>query len=222
MDEPLPPYSFGELGELSRKGISYEILSEIFKEMGADFEIQLVPWGRAVKSVEHGKADGIPLLMKNSEREKFMVFSLPLIENREVFYFLKDVHPDFRWESFEDLSGKTIGLVNGYTYGDDFLVAMKQKKFKVLYSKDTEANFRKLMAGRVDFVLDNESSLRELLHANPQWREQVRGSEKAVSSCFWYLGVSRLSPLAVRIDEINRAIQKMQDNGRLAGIIDTR
>ena len=86
MDEPLPPFSLGETGSISREGISYDLLSLIFEEIGADFEINLVPWGRAIKSVTHGKIDGVPLLMKNSEREQFIAFSLPLFETRELIY----------------------------------------------------------------------------------------------------------------------------------------
>lgn len=220
MDEPLPPYSIGETGTLSREGLSFELLSLIFDELGVDFEINLVPWGRAIKSVTHGKIDGIPLLMKNSEREKSMVFSLPLIETKEFFFYMPERHPGFFWNSYDDLAGKTIGLVNGYTYGDDFLEAVKSNKFKVLYSKDTEACLVKLLAGRVDFIVENETSVRVFFHANAEWRERIKHSDRAVSSCSWHMGISKSSPLASRMGEINGVIRKIKADGRWSGIVD--
>ena len=220
MDEPLPPYSLGETGSISREGISYELLSLIFDELGVDFDINLVPWRRAIKSATHGKIDGVPLLMKSSEREKFISFSLPLIETRELLFYLPERFPDFLWENYDDLAGKTIGLVNGYTYSKDFLDAVKNHKLKVLYSKDTESCLVKLLAGRVDFVVEYETSVRVFFHANAEWRERIKHSDRAVSHCYWHMGISKSSPLASRMGEINRAIRKIKADGRWAGIVD--
>ncbi|WP_320006210.1 transporter substrate-binding domain-containing protein [Maridesulfovibrio sp.] len=219
MDEPLPPFSIGETGSLSREGISYEMLSLIFGEIGADFEIELVPWGRAIKSVTHGKIDGVPLLMKNSEREQFLVFSVPLFEIKELIYYMPERFPDFHWESLDDLAGKTIGLIIGYTYSPDILEAINKKKFKVLYSTDTESCLVKLLAGRVDLFIENEASVQEFFKSNAEWRERIKSADHAVSRCYWHMGISKLSPLASRMDEINSAIRKMKDDGRFARIV---
>ena len=129
--------------------------------------------------------------------------------------------PDFHWESYDDLTGKTIGLIIGYTYSPDFLDAIKKNKFKVLYLRDTESCLVKLLAGRVDLLIENESSVREFFKVNAEWRERIKSADHAVSRCYWHMGISKLSPLASRMDEIDSAIRKIKDDGRLAGIIDS-
>ena len=220
LDEPIAPYNYGETGEISRKGLTYTLYSEIFKRLGMDFEIQLVPWARVIKTVQHGRADGIPLLMESEERKAFLVFSAPILENKEVFFYRPSQLGDFQWNDFSQLKDYTIGLINGYTYGDPFLAALETYKYRVVYSQDIESNFRMLTAGRVDLTLEDKRMAGYTLAQHPQWKSQVRAAPKAASSYTWHLGISRQSPLAEHLDEINRIIAAMKKDGSLDRIIE--
>lgn len=222
VDEPMAPYDLGELGGVSQGGVSQEILAQIFGRMGMAFEIQLVPWARALKIVEHGEADGIPLLMKTPEREAYMVYSEPIVEHRELLYYLPERMGVFEWRDYADLKDLTVGLINGYTYGEGFLDALSTGAFRAVYSQDTEANFRLLLAGRIDLILEDETTAGQLLAARPEWSYRIRAMGKPVTSYYWYMGISRLSPLADHVDEVNRVLSDMRDDGSLDVILSNR
>lgn len=222
MDEPLPPYTLGQVGGLSQGGITQKLLDAIFRRLDLKYEIQLVPFARAIKSAQAGKSDGLPLLMKNEERVQFLLFTDPILENKEVFYFSTEKTPHFQWTDYTDLKGLTIGLVNGYTYGEHFLAAIKQYDLEILYAKDTTENLRRLIAGRVDLTLEDESIVKTLLADFPEWKTRIQAADKLVTSYFWYMGVSKKSPLAERIEEINRILAAMRADGSLATILNDR
>ncbi len=218
MDEPLEPYVIGELGEVCHEGMSHDIVAEIFSRLGLEFEIRLVPWARALKTVEHGEADGLPMLMRNEEREAYMVFTDMILEERELFYYLPERLGDIQWQEFSDLKDMTFGLVSGYTYGEDFLAALDQYGYEVQYTQASESAFRQLAVGRVDIVLDNEATFMALASENPEWRETISAMDKPVSSIPWHMGISRLSPLTERVEEINDIIADMHGDGSFEAI----
>ena len=221
-DEPASPYVFGELGGTAQGGITVEILTEMFTRLGREFEIRLMPWARVLKTVKHGRADAVPLLMKTPEREEYLVYTDYVVENRELFYYRPDSLGDFQWRDYGDLQGFTLGLVRDYTYGESFLEALAAYRYPVVYSPDNESCFRKLLAGRVDLILQDETMANAILSEHPEWGNRLGASEKPVTTYEWYMGISRLSPLAGEVDEINRILSDMRADGSLARILGTR
>ena len=222
LDEPVAPYCVGEMGGLATGGISYDLLSEVFGRMGLAFELKLVPWARVLKTVEHGQADGVPLLMKNEEREAFLVFTDPVAEHQEIFYYLPERLGVFHWTAFSDLKPYTVGLISGYTYDEDFLKAIDEVGFKTVHSQDMEANLRLLLAGRVDMILEDDSMIGPVLAEHPDWSAKIAKTDKPVSTYYWYMAISRLSPLAGHVDEINKILSDMRSDGSLEDILNGR
>lgn len=221
LDEPIPPYTYGVEGDTCKKGLSKEIFDELFGRLGLRYEIRLVPWARAMDSVKHGRCDGIPLLMKNGERESFMTFTAPVVENRELLYYASGRLGHFRWNQLGDLRNYELGLVRGYTYADSLLQAIEQYGVHVTYSKDSKMNFRMLEAGRVDLIVEDETLAKSIL-AEAGLAEKIVAAGRPVSSYFWHIGVSNASPLVKRLDAINRALETMRSDGSLARILDRR
>lgn len=80
-----PPYIFEENGEV--RGIGFEIVDKIFKELNISYTLKLVPnYGRALKNVKSGKSDGFFLATQNTERDKVAVFSKPIITNNWCWF----------------------------------------------------------------------------------------------------------------------------------------
>jgi polar amino acid transport system substrate-binding protein len=143
-DTPFPPYIVGELGQHPTGGISVELLQELFDRLGVEVSVELHPWKRTLKLAEFGKVDGIPLLMRNSERDRFLVFTEVLFESRELFHYRKDRFGGFSWQGYTDLKNYTIGLVSGYTYGPEFLQAVEELNLKVKYADSSLQNLHEV------------------------------------------------------------------------------
>lgn len=222
MDEPIPPYTLGKEGEICKKGITKDIFDELFGRLNIHYEIRLVPWARALDSALHGKCDGIPLLMKNKEREAFLKYTIPVVNNREMLFFLPERLGEFQWEEFGDLKDYHIGLVRGYAYGDAFTEAIAKYNIKITYAKDSQMNFNMLQAKRVDFVIEDEIIARQILDKHPAWSKTTMTAPKPVSSYTWHIGLSIHSPLVSRIDDINSVLNDMHKDGSLEEILSKR
>lgn len=59
----------------------------------------------------------------------------------------------FDYRTVDDLSGKTIGVIRGWSYGDDFDKARSAQKFKVEEVEGDELNVTKLGLGRLDAIV---------------------------------------------------------------------
>lgn len=219
VDSPFPPYTIGELGEEPSGGIAVEIAEAVFSRLGVELRIQLTPWRRALKSVQTGRADGILLLMRSEEREQYVAFSDLVYEGREVFVFNRLVHPAFQWQTFADVQAYTLGLVEGYTYGEAFLAAVDELGIQVAYADSTEQNLAKLAAGRVDLVVEDERVVDCLLERNPRWQTTLESAEKPVTVYPYFMGISLASPLVELLPDINGALHGMREDGTMDAIL---
>lgn len=218
VDEPLPPYSCGNVGERAKGGISYMLVKEIFKRMDMEARLELVPWARALKMLEYGRADGMPLLLPNGERAAFMVFTDPILEGGDALVYNIDRHPDFVWRGYESLQGLTLGLVRGYSYNTDLFRAMLEHAGGMEFSVDSEANLRKLQAGRVDVVIEELLTVRTILSKHEDWKPALRVWPELLTSYYWSMGISKKSRLAERLEEINAVLGMMREEGTLSKI----
>ena len=222
VDEPAPPVTVGELGELATDGITLDLLQTVFGRLGLDVELRLMPWNRALKTAEEGQADGLPLLMKAPERESYLAYTDWILEGRELFYYDSERMASFEWDDFADLKGARIGLITGYTYGEDFLKAIDEIGLTIIRSNSNEDSLRLLMGGRLDLTLQDEILVNDILKRRPDWGKRVKNSAKAVSTYYWYMGISRKSPALRLLPDINREIHKLRKEGTLDVILRTR
>jgi polar amino acid transport system substrate-binding protein len=217
VDEPAIGYEEGESGELSTGGMAFDLLAELFGRLGAKVETRLFPWSRVLKTAELGKADGVPLLMKSAERELYLTYTIPIVENMELFYYLPEKLGTFAWQDYRDLQGIRIGLVRGYTYGPEFLAAIELYQLNIFYSVDSEQLLDLLLAKRLDVLLGDSSMMAPLLSGRGL-TDTVAAATKPVSRYHWYMGISKRSPLIRHIERINKTLQEMKDDGTMREI----
>jgi polar amino acid transport system substrate-binding protein len=219
VDEPLPPFSYGEVGGHAEGGVSYQLVKEVFGRMGMDVSLKLVPWARALKMAEFGRADGLPLLLPNTERKAYMLFTGPILEGGDALVFNKKLNPGFEWKGFESLNGRTLGVVRGYTYGGGLEHKLLDNAGAVEYSEDSRANLRKLHAGRVDLVVEDLVITRTILQERENWKKDLRIHPELLTTYHWHMGISRKSALSRRMVEIESVLEEMREDGTMAGIL---
>jgi len=132
-------------------GVSVEIITEAFKSQGHTVDFKIMPWTRALNEVKAGKVDVLVATWFTSERTSFLKYSEPYLENS--LKFIKRKGDGFEYNGLDSLSGKTVGIIRNYGYGDEFLGA---KNFKKPEANDLVANAKKLMAKRIDLTLEDE------------------------------------------------------------------
>jgi polar amino acid transport system substrate-binding protein len=145
--DPWPPYAYEENGQAM--GLDYETTAIVFQRMGIEVQWQFLPWKRCLAMLEQGQADAVLDIFHREEREKLLLYpSEPLSDVEFVmFYANQRPHP---FKRLDELRGLTVGTTPGYLYTDDF---NDSPLFKREPAPTQEANFGKLLLGRIDLLI---------------------------------------------------------------------
>lgn len=201
------PYSDAKAPD---KGFSPDVLVEALKRAGHEVEVQVTPWPRALQGTIDGQFDVTTTVWKSPEREKTLMFSDAFVTNRIVF--AKPAASDFEFSRLADLTGKTVGTVIGYGYGDDFL---KNPDFKRDETINVASNLRKLAAGRIDLTLEDELMMKYLINTQlPEIKGAVGFTRGFLSDNPAYMVFSRKNPKAEALAaDFNRGLAAMKADG---------
>jgi len=140
-----PPYQIKT--ETGVSGFSVEVVQAVYKQMGVPTgTIRAYPWKRAMAMLKHGDAQALFSANFTLDRQTFAYYpSEVLIESPWVIWTKNSNTVN----SLNDLKGKTIGVVSGYSYTPKFWNFIKSHCTVANVNSD-RANFKKLSAGRID------------------------------------------------------------------------
>ncbi len=220
VDSPFPPYVMGEIGKPPAGGISIDIFNEVCRQLNVRGTVELVPWPRVLKMLETGRADGVLTLLKSPERERFLLYTVPFMESRELVYWNRTLQPVFDWQEFADLRGYTIGLVTGYVYGDDFMAAVEELDLRVEYTESSELNMKKLAAGRVNLIVEEEQVADYLIRVNSEKQEIIGKHPKSISEYLYYMAFSRHTTGIRFYYKFNKQLADLVTDGTIKRIIE--
>jgi polar amino acid transport system substrate-binding protein len=120
-------------------------------------KVTILTWSQAAAALEQGSFDGSAAVWKSPEREKYLLFSKPYLENRLVLVARKGTSVAF--SNVGELHGKRLALTQGYAYGD---AITKAPGVEVLYKKDDAECLRAVLAKEADYLLLDELMVRHL------------------------------------------------------------
>jgi ABC-type amino acid transport substrate-binding protein len=125
------------------------LLDLIEQRAGLQFEIERYPYPRLLEKTRNHEGIAFGLSMNRNLHE--LILSEPFMSNQVWLVVRSDAVFPFR--SIEDLRGKTVGVVRGSGYGDEF-DARRNSLFKVEEDVSSHtARLRKLMNRRMDVML---------------------------------------------------------------------
>lgn len=141
------PYVFQANGK--PQGIDYEVTREVLKRLGIELDMQFLPWKRCLALVEAGQADGVLDIFQLDTRKAYMIYpDEPLSHVEFVLFQKRSQQPAI--SQLQDLAGLTVGTSPGYAYGPAF---NDSALFKRESAPTHEANFGKLVLGRIDLLI---------------------------------------------------------------------
>ncbi len=153
------PYYMGETAKVlaEKPGAAVELVKLIESKVpGIKVELKRYPWKRCLSELEQGNASGAFNASYKEKRLKFGAYPLKdgsVDTSRRLttiaYSFYKKKGTDFSWDG-KKASGKikSIGAPRGYSIVGD----LKKLGLKVTEANSTEANLKKLLAGRVSAV----------------------------------------------------------------------
>jgi len=215
VDTSVPPLMYEADGKAV--GIYPALLTEISKRSGIELEVVAIPWKRALLELDAGQA-GIGALYKNSDRIKKYDFSNKLFDEVQIVY-VRSGH-EFTFTGVGSLKGKTVGVIRGWSYGDEFDAAVKSGNITTEEVSSDEQNFKKLILGRIDAMIAIRESAAAAIAAG-EYKDKVAGLSPPVSISSDYIAFVNSAHKIDVIDKLNKAIKAIRDDGSFDLIVNT-
>lgn len=214
--EIFPPFSYQEDGQV--KGIFIDLVREAFRRSGTPITITAYPWARAIAMLENGETDALCTIYKSAQRETFADFSQAVVPDIQSLFVRREA--EFRFDgSLESLRGRTIGTVEGYSYGETFDEAFKNGTLRSEPVNLIDRNVEKLLDGRIDMFVEGKYvalyTMKKMGVA-----ERVRELEPDVRRTQLYLAFSKKRNRVALLTQFNEALDSMKKDGTYQKIID--
>ncbi|MBQ4880100.1 substrate-binding periplasmic protein [Pseudoalteromonas luteoviolacea] len=197
-----PPYQYLEGNQ--PKGVGIAMVNEIFERMDKPIAVRFMPWGRAIREIQSGHADGIFTIYSSKARKQTMLFSEQVLINQSVSIFSKRDSKLNLTGTIDELSELSVGLVRNVSYGFEIDQAIKQGQIhKIVEANSGMQSFKLLFAGRVDIVISNQLGGADILRRLDIQNEIKRHTEYAyaIPSYFAFPKTRRGEKLKKRFDE---------------------
>jgi len=208
------PYT-GE--NLPDQGLATEIVTTALHRAGYSTTVSMVPWLRAMATINSGDADGVVAVWATKARQLNLVFSNAYLYNKMVLLHMRGKLTDRK--TLADLTGLKVGVGRGYDYNDEFLSAAN---FYRDPANSVLSNLRKLSAGHVDLVLEDDRIAQYNLavhHAEIVDADKIELTDSALFTLPLYFGVSRKrSDADIIVERFNITLKKMQMDGTVDAI----
>jgi len=197
-------------------GILPHIVTQAFAVEAIDVDNQWAPWKRVISYVKSGRWDVVNSVIKNQERDDFLLFTDPIMTYEPYLFHLKSNPLEFN--KMSDLSGKVVGTKRGYYYGERFKNAVKSRQVSLEEETHHEQNFKKLLADRIQLVIIDKEAAFNLL------QEQFTESElnaitfhpTPIQSLDIHLGISKNIESSQRlVTSFNRGLKVLKESGKL-------
>ena len=209
-----PPFAYARDGGRIGLGVYPVLLKAVFDRLGVPLKLQAFPWKRALLELDRGIA-GVGGIYKNEVRLLKYDYSDPMFVERIAVYYNKN--SPIKYNSIEDLYGKRVGVILGWSYGDDFDLARAYDQILVEPVVDVEQNFEKLSRGRIDALLAVVESGDSLL-ANGRYEDLVMAKTLLLANPAHLAFLKKAKQLPL-IERFNKELAEMKKDGSLDKIV---
>lgn len=197
-------------GDEKQPRVALYLVESALERAGFAARTSIVADGTLTGLLRDGKYDGSAALWTADDRESFLLYSKPYLENRLLLVGRKG--SDVSAGSLQELGGKRIGIVEGYAYGKE-LDAAREPSF--VRTKSTQASLRALSAGQVDYILLDALLVQYLFEQEP--KRASEGLEVGTTPLIkrtLHFGVRKALPNAQQIiDRFNDVLATMMRDG---------
>lgn len=201
-----PPFTDVE----GKERVAFSLVHGALEQAGYRSDAEVLPSATYADALRTSKYDGSPATWRNKEREQYLLYSKPYLENRLVI--VGRAGSDVSAKAFSDLKGKRIGIQEGFAYGET-LDEAKDPIF-VRNASLTES-FQALGKGDVDYVLIDVLVLQYLFDEDAARAKQMFAvGEHTLLKRSLHLTIRKDYPKAQSvIDAFDAEIAKMMRDG---------
>jgi polar amino acid transport system substrate-binding protein len=202
-------------------GFAVEIAQEVFGAAGYQVDYQLSSWARCIEDTRAGRFSGI-IGAITKDAPDFIFPTQPIGISTDTYAVRKGDH--FHFTGAQSLDGRVLGVVRGYSYTNEigaYIAAHGNDGSRIEFISGDDAvakNLAKLLAGRVDVVLDDGNVLRHAI-ATLGLEGQVR-LDDGPDTAPVYIAFSPATPQGKVLSRLlDQGIAALRSRGRLGQIL---
>ncbi len=222
-DEDYPPLIYCGI-DGKPTGIFYEIMTEAFRRLDIPLNVELYPWVRAQKIIADGKADGTVTILTEA-RKPFFFGSDPILLVAEHIFVNRNNPRIKEIMSIQSLKAlrpfkivETIG--SGWTKEN-------LKGFNVIWVPNMDSAFNMLIKGRADIFIANgyigaafiKKKIKEGNSLSEGYKSIITNPYPLKTIAFRLL-IRKDSSFSDILDEFNKVIHKMKEDGTIQHILE--
>ncbi|GGB50221.1 ABC transporter substrate-binding protein [Roseibium aquae] len=193
-------------------GLDLDVINEVARRMEINVLALRFPWGRSLKSMEAGTIDLMTGLAYRAERAQYIAYTeTPYFQCSTVFYTQKGRARDL--SEYEDLRQMSVGYVLHSAYFEQFDTDETLSKMGVA---EEISLIGMLKNNRLDAIIGTDCQLDYFIKSEGLDEVIEKADFRPGNAVGLYIGISRKSPWAARIDEFNRVIRELLDEGFVA------
>ncbi len=182
--------------ESGKPRLALDLVEAALGRIGVGGSTTIVDPAQFTQALLYGEFDGSAAAWKDAERERYLLFSQPYLENRLMLVARKGT--DVSAPALNALKGKRVAIVGGYSYGE-----MGSDGPVFVKSLGEEDSLTLLLAGKADYALMDELVVQYLTeHYAGQTQSKLQIGTTPLVTRQLYLAIRRTRPDAESI--INR------------------
>ncbi|MCF2856224.1 transporter substrate-binding domain-containing protein [Pseudoalteromonas sp. SMS1] len=230
-----PPY-IGD--QLCNKGWVFQFTVSLLVNQGYPVYIEFLPWARAVKAAESGKADLLfpeyfiedasPSDNFGGKTRRELLALSNAFPGGEIGFLKRRGEADKFEGNLNDLKGTTIGVVRGYQNTPEFDAMMDNGEFIIVEAVDDLQLVKLLVGKRVDLIIGDPKVLRFTVSYSELSKSEkvtlLRGLEDVkpalrYNNLFFALSKKKPKWRAV-LNDINKGLYLFNNSGETERIIE--
>lgn len=213
------PFNYSLNGKAA--GPAVDIINEICRQINLTCTYNVLPWDKAQKMVKKGNADGLFVVGKNKQREKWLNFSLPIMKT-EYGFFVLNSNP-LEYKNISDMQGYHIGVFGPSNTSLSLKAIDKQlrnKKLKSLVIRvltDDVPVFKQLnQEDKLEAVYSNKDVGNAIIKENKLSNLKYAGKHKELD---YHIAFSKKTVPSETVMKFNEALMNMYKTNRLKEIL---
>lgn len=206
----------------SRPGFAVELAATIWRDFGHQIDYQLMGWGRSLEAARNGSIDCV-IGTDRTEAPDLLFPQTPLHTDGVHVYVRKG--DNWRFTDESSLARRTVAVINEYSYGgqmDAWLAdPANATRIQMAYGEAAlEGNIRKLLAGRVDLLLESPMVMSVALQDLELARYVTDAGESDPPTPF-YIACGSSNPKTVKwLQQFDQGAEKLKESGAWQAILE--
>ncbi len=212
-DKGFSPFEFqDEKGNII--GIDMDILAEVAKDQGFEYEIQYVGWDAAIAACQAGQADAMiaGASITDERKNSGWTFSDGYYDATQGMA----VEKNSSIKGFEDLKGQKVAVKNG-TMSNNYAESIKDKYgFEVVTFSTSPDMYQAVLGGQVAACIDDTPILKYNIKIGELAMKFVDGTENEPAQYGMAIFNSDKQEI---LDTFNKGLKNIKENGKYDEII---